>query len=414
MSWIPMHVLFLHAYYCTSTSTSGSRSHDLCRALAARGHKVTVICQVVDLNRSMFSDQLGFIKRVEVDDIPIIGVDIPYSNKMGIAARLFSFFRFMVVGIFASLLVRGVDVVFATSTPPTIAVPALFCKYLKRIPFIFELRDIWPDFVEQLGVLPRVPSFVFRFIDFCITRVYHCADAVSTTTPGMTEIIAGKGVAREKLGTILLGANLAIYEKRSMPHPVLSLPVLKDKFVIGFLGSISHGYGLQRLLYVAAQTQQVNPNIAFLILGRGGHFEILQKSISDMMLDNVHLGGSIPYHEVPGVLQHIQVGYESSLPSSASDCGLDNKFYDYISAGLPILSNYDGDMGRLLRKWNCGFVAKEIAEEVRFLNRLEKNREEHASMSGNALRLARELSRDKQKELFVTLLEHHALAENAG
>lgn len=405
-----MHVLFLHSYYCTSTSTSGSRSHDLCRALVACGHKVTVICQVVDLNRAMFSDHIGFIKRIEVDGIPIIGVDIPYSNKMGIAARLFSFFRFMVVAIFASLSVRGVDVVFATSTPPTIAVPALFCKYLKRVPFIFELRDIWPDFVEQLGVLPMVPRFVFRFIDFCITRVYHRADAVSTTTPGMTEIIADKGVARAKLGTILLGANLAIYEKRSIPHPVLSQSVLKDKFVVGFLGSISHGYGLQRLLDVAAQTRLVNPTIAFLILGRGGHFETLQKNISDMRLDNVYLGVSIPYHEVPGVLQHIQVGYESSLPSPASDCGLDNKFYDYISAGLPILSNYDGDMGKLLRKWRCGFVASDIAEEVSFLDRLEKNRESHTFMSGNALKLARELSRDKQKELFVSLLERHALA----
>lgn len=402
-----MHVLFLHSYYCTNVSTSGSRSHDLCKALISRGHKVTVICQVVDLNRTMFDACPGFVKTLQIDGITIHGVDIPYSNKMGVPRRLASFFLFMVAACFSTFSARSVDLVFATSTPPTIAVPALFCKYTRRVPFIFELRDIWPDFVEQLGVLPGVPKSAFRFIDFCITRIYHRADAVTTTTPGMTEIIAQKGVWRGKLNTILLGANCGIFSSRSLPHRVLKEPALEGKFVVGFLGSISQGYGLQRLLEVADSISKVNSEVAFLILGRGGHFELLKQRIEELRLSNVHLGSAIPYQDVPSVLQNIQVGYESSVPSPASDCALDNKFYDYISAGLPILSNYDGDMGALLRKWDCGVVAKDISEEVLFLDTLQKDQELHLKMSHNALLLANELSRDKQKELFIDLLERH-------
>jgi hypothetical protein len=127
-----------------------------------------------------------------------------------------------------------------------------------------------------------------------------------------------------------------------------------------------------------------------------------------MELTNVHLGEAISYGKVPTVLKHIAVGYESSLPSPASDCALDNKFYDYISAGLPILSNYDGDMGCLLRQYECGIVAMNVEEEVRFLDQLQRDQDLHRSMSRNALRLAEVLDREKQKALFVDNLEWSA------
>lgn len=400
-----MHVLFLHSYYCTDVSTSGSRSHDLCKALSAKGHRVTVVCQVVDLNRSMFEDMPGFIKELVVDGVRVYGIAIPYSNRMGVLRRLFSFFLFMFAACAKCASIGKADVVFATSTPPTIAVPALFVKLTRRVPFVFELRDIWPDFVEQLNVLPMVPAWFFRLIDRCMIKIYRLADFVTTTTPGMTEIIARKGIPRSKLGTILLGAKRNLYAVPHVPHALLSLPLFKGRFIVAFLGSISHGYGLTRLLDVAAETARVNPNISFLILGRGGHFQLIADRISAMSLTNVHLGAAIAYHEVPSVLKNVHVGYESSIPSPASDCGLDNKFYDYISAGLPILSNYDGDMGNLLRQYNCGFVASSVAEEVDFLDRLEKSRETHRLMSRNSLRLAEELDREKQKDLFVALLE---------
>lgn len=403
-----MHVLFLHSYYCTDKSTSGSRSHDLCKALITKGHSVTVVCQVVDLNRAMFDNTLGFIKKINCDGITIYGINILYSNKMGVTRRMVSFFLFMFAACFKCLSLRNIDLVFATSTPPTIAVPALFYKFLKRKPFIFELRDIWPDFVEQLDVLPNVPKWIFRFIDRCMVLIYRIADVVTTTTPGMTEIIANKGIAREKLTTILLGAKLDMYAKQCRPHPILNEPLLQGKFIVAFLGSISHGYGLTRLLDVAAEMSLVNPNIAFLILGRGSHVQFLTERIISLGLNNVYLGGSVPYSQVPSVLKHVHIGYESSIPSTASDCALDNKFYDYISAGLPILSNYDGDMGTLLREYNCGQVCADVMEEIQFLDLMEKNPSERQSMSANAIKLAEKFSRDTQKELFIALIDKTA------
>lgn len=400
-----MRVLFLHSYYCTNVSTSGSRSHDLCKELIACGHTVRVVCQVTELNRLMFEGLPGFFKAIEIDGVKILGIGIPYSNRMGISRRLCSFLLFMIVSCLCCFWGGPKDVVFATSTPPTIAIPALFYKLFARRPFVFELRDIWPDFVEQLGVLPGVPKLFFRAIDYCMIRIYHRADVLTTTTPGMTEIVARKGVDRSKLGTILLGANRALYASDHASHSVLNEGAIRGKFVVGFLGSISHGYGLKRMLDVASATANVNKNIGFLILGRGGHFQILAEQIAFMKLTNVYLGTAIPYQEVPSVLKNIHVGYESSLPSPASDCALDNKFYDYISAGLPILSNYDGDMGDLLRRYECGVVAADVTKEVEFLDLLERDRDIHKTMSLNALRLAEELDREKQKRLFVSLLE---------
>lgn len=400
-----MHVLFLHSYFCTEDAKANSRSYDLCRALLKKGHKVTVICQVIDTNKVIFEKSFGIFNEIILDDVKIIGINVPYSNKMGIARRLLSFSIFMIISSFKSLYIKDVDIVFGTSTPPTIAIPSLVVKFIRKVPFVFELRDIWPDFVEQLNVLPRIGKWLFPIVDVVMKKIYRCADFVTTTTPGMTKIIAKKGIDEKKLGTILLGANRKHFASKVQPHPILSSPILMKKFIIAYLGSISYGYGLSRLIEVAARVTSVNPNLSFLLLGRGNKFKEISNKINELGLTNVYIGDAINYREVPKVLQFVHIGYESSLPSRASDCALDNKFYDYISAGLPIISNYDGDMGDILRKNECGYVANNINDEVKILDRLEKDRNFLGFLSENARLLSRELDRDKQANLFVEKLE---------
>ena len=400
-----MHVLFLHSYFCTKNSTASSRSYELCKSLINRGHDVTVVCQVVDTNKIVFRNMSGLFKEITLDDIRIVGINVAYSNNMNIIRRLFSFFLFMIFSCYACARVKNIDIVFATSTPPTIAVPALFIKFFRGVPFIFELRDIWPDFVEQLDVLPGVPKWVFRSIDKCMIQIYKWADFVTTTTLGMTGIIAHKGVKKEKLGTILLGANRGHFKGKVFPHPVLKAPILKDKFVVTFLGSISYGYGLTHLLEVANKMLSINTKIAFLLLGRGNCFQEISDKIKEMALVNVHIEPAIEYRDVPRILKFVHVGYESSLPSSASDCALDNKFYDYISAGLPIVSNYDGDMGELIQRYNVGYVSKTIDDEVYILNKMERDRSYLKNLADNAEILSKEVDIEKQKILFVEMIE---------
>jgi len=243
-----MNVLFLHSFFSSPSGKVSSRSYDLCRGLLERGHKVTVVTQITSFNSSIFEGTKGLIRYFSLDGIDMIGIAVPYATRMGMLSRFLSFFAFMFLASFAVMKVRPVDIVFATSTPPTIVVPAMIVKWFRHVPFVLELRDIWPDFVEQLDVLPNMPKFVFRMVDSVMKWSYRRADWVTTTTPGMTEIIAKKGINRRKLGTILLGSKNEIFSEPCEPHPLLQSPVLKGKFVICYLGSISYGYDLDRLL----------------------------------------------------------------------------------------------------------------------------------------------------------------------
>ena len=409
-----MHVLFLHSYFCAENATASSRSYELCKSLINRGHDVTVVCQLVDTNKMMFGNVSELFKEITLDGIRIIGINVAYSNNMGIIRRLLSFFFFMIFSCYVCARVKNIDIVFATSTPPTIAVPAFFIKFFRGIPFIFELRDIWPDFVEQLDVLPGLPKWVFRWIDKCMIRIYKWADFVTTTTTGMTKIIEKKGVNRKKLGTILLGANRQHFKGKISPHPILETHILRNKFVVTFLGSISYGYGLTHLLEVAKKIQSTNQEIAFLLLGRGNYFQELSEKIKEMALLNVHIEPAIEYRDVPRILKFVQVGYESSLPSSASDCALDNKFYDYISAGLPILSNYDGEMGELIQRYIAGYVSKSIDDEVYILDKMERDRSYLKRLAEHAVILSKALDIKKQKKLFVEMIERIGSFRSSG
>lgn len=400
-----MNVLFLHSFFCSPSGKVSSRSYDLCSGLLRNGHKVTVVTQITTFNKSLFDGTKGLIRRFNLDGMEIIGIGVPYESKMGIFSRLCSFFAFMIFANFAVMKIRPIDIVFATSTPPTIVVPAMIVKWFRHVPFVLELRDIWPDFVEQLNVLPKVPKIVFRMVDSAMKWAYRRADHVTTTTPGMTEIIARKGISRRKLGTILLGSKNEIFQESVEPHPLLDSPVLQNKFIICYIGSISYGYDLDRLLDVAALMRDSDPDVAFLVVGRGGDRDRLSRRIQNDNLKNVVMGPAVEYRNVPNILMHVQVGYESSYPTSASDTAFDNKFYDYMAAGLPILTNYDGDMRKFLETHNCGRLAEEPEAAARQIREWVSNPKELARSSANAREVAQKiLARSKQVQHFVGLL----------
>lgn len=400
-----MDVLFLHSFFSSPNGQVSSRSYDLCRGLVERGHKVTVITQIGPFNSNVFENTSGFIRYFTLDGIEMVGIAVPYANRMGIFSRLCSFFAFMILASFVAMRTKPVDIVFATSTPPTIVVPGLAVKWLRRVPFVLELRDIWPDFVEQLDVLPNMPKSVFRFIDSIMKWTYRRADRVTTTTPGMTEIVAGKGIKRGKLGTILLGSKNELFEKVGKPHQLLESPVLRGRFVVCYLGSISYGYDLDRLLNIAALMRDSDPEVAFLIVGRGGDRERLSERIRNDALTNVVMGPAVEYKYVPDILMHVQVGYESSYPSAASDTAFDNKFYDYMAAGLPILTNYNGDMKAFLEDRDCGRLAEDPETGARQIREWASRPEERTRLSGNARKAAQGvLSRSLQVQYFAELL----------
>src|SRR5690606_9260714 len=137
-----MHILYIHQYFKTPNEPGGTRSYWIARELVNRGHRVTIIT-----SSSAISSKKN---EVCVDGIDVIYLKVPYSQKMGIRRRIISFLRFMIRSTRLAFKVKGVDLIIATSTPLTVGIPALVLKWFKKIPYVFEVRDLWPEVPIQM------------------------------------------------------------------------------------------------------------------------------------------------------------------------------------------------------------------------------------------------------------------------
>ncbi|MBD3176836.1 MAG: glycosyltransferase, partial [Armatimonadia bacterium] len=145
-----MHILYLHQYFCTPEGSSGTRSYEMARRLVAAGHRVTMVCSAANLGHL---DLPAGRSDLEIDGIHVIALNVAYSNRMSHLERIKAFYRFAWGARQAGRAASGVDVVFATSTPLTIAYPGVGASRRHRCPMVFEVRDLWPELPIAVGAL---------------------------------------------------------------------------------------------------------------------------------------------------------------------------------------------------------------------------------------------------------------------
>src|SRR5690606_18044810 len=132
-----MKILYIHQYFKTPAEPGGTRSYWFAKALVQSGYKVTMLTAAANITKKQ--------ERINIEGIDVIYVKVPYSQSMGIMQRLRSFLKFIVVATRVAWRENGVDLVFATSTPLTVGIPALLLKWFRKKPYIFEVRDLWPE-----------------------------------------------------------------------------------------------------------------------------------------------------------------------------------------------------------------------------------------------------------------------------
>jgi glycosyltransferase involved in cell wall biosynthesis len=187
-----MKILYIHQYFKTPNEPGGTRSYWISQGLLKSGYKVTMVT-----GRSL---QDKGIERVNVDGIDVIYIRNRYSNEMNAFRRIISFLRFMFLATIVSLKEKNINLVFATSTPLSIGFPALILKWVKGIPFIFEVRDLWPEAPIQLGVITN-PVFI-KFARWFEKLIYKNSLHIIALSPGMKEGVLKVGISPQKVDMI--------------------------------------------------------------------------------------------------------------------------------------------------------------------------------------------------------------------
>lgn len=401
-----MRLLYFHQHFATPKGSSGTRSYEFARALIARGHQVTVICGSHRLSGlELPYDKTKGWYRGDIDGIDVISLPLAYSNRDSLFRRGWTFLRFALRSVRLALTL-DCDLVFATSTPITAVIPGLAAKWLRGKPFVFEVRDLWPELPRALGL--RNP-FVLGSMSLLEFLGYRSADACIGLSPGIVEGIHARADERLPVAMIPNGSDLEVFHPAKRAQ--LTLPGIgPDDFVAGFTGAHGVANGLDTLLDVALELRRRrDPRVKLAFIGDGKEKERLSARAAELGLTNCLFFPPVPKSELGGITASLDCGLMVLKDIPAFYRGTSpNKFFDYLAAGIPVVNNYPGWLAGLITEHRCGVVVPpgNVAAFADALQRLAADAAERRAMGAAARLLAeKEFARPLLASRFIATLE---------
>jgi glycosyltransferase involved in cell wall biosynthesis len=351
-----MHILYLHQYFTTPQAGGGTRSYEFARRMVAAGHRVTVVSSSARFPEAGLAP--GDVTLSSCEGIELVLLRAPYSNRLSFAQRTAAFLRFAALAS-REVLRRPADLVFATSTPLTIALPGMLAKYRHRAPMVFEVRDLWPELPIAVGALRSPP--LKALASGLEWAAYHAADHVVALSPGMAEGVARRGVPRSRVTVIPNSCDLDLFDvpaERGDPLRAQVPGLHDDEPLIVYAGTFGLINGVRYLADVAAATLELRPGARFLLVGSGAERERLLVHAHDrgVLGRNLFVWDPLPKARVPELLAAADLATSLFLPIPAMAHNSANKFFDALAAGRPVAINYGGWQADLLRQHGAGLV----------------------------------------------------------
>lgn len=385
-----MKILYFHQHFSTPKGATGIRSYAMAQSLIKHGHQVTMVCGAgANKGQSgLNTDFVNGVRRGCVDGIEIIEFDLPYSNKFSFFKRALIFILFALKSIKVALTEKY-DILFATTTPLTAGIPGIFAKWFRRKPFVFEVRDLWPELPKAMGVIKN--PIILWMMSLLEWLSYHSADRLIGLSPGIVDGIKKRGISEEKIASIPNGCDLNIFAQKYSPwRPEF---VCDTDLMVIFTGTHGLANGLGAVIDVAMELKRRQRNdIKLVLIGDGMQKKSLQQRAKELSLENVIFHDPVNKTKLAGLMAGADIGLQILENVPAFYYGTSpNKFFDYIAAGLPVLNNYPGWLAELIEENKCGFVV-EPENPPQFADVLEyaaDNREILKPMGENAQFLAK-------------------------
>ncbi|MEM6641284.1 MAG: glycosyltransferase family 4 protein [Pseudomonadota bacterium] len=349
-----MRVIYYHQHFSTPHGSGGTRSYELAQHLVAGGHDVTMVCGSYDVSSTGLDSPFVRGRRAGmVDGIRVIEYQLPYSNADSFLARSWSFLRFAARSTWLAMTERY-DLVFATSTPLTAGIPGIVARWLRRKPFVFEVRDLWPELPREMGVI-RNP-LVLGAMGVLEWVSYRSAHACIGLSPGIVAGIERRLGKPKPVYMIPNGCDLDLFAPRAVADDVIPGVGARD-FVAIFTGAHGMANGLDAVLDAAAELKARDDTrrIKLVFVGKGKCKPDLVRRAKEEDLSHCLFLDPVPKTELVGYLQRADVGLMILDDVPAFYFGTSpNKFFDYLASGLPVLTNYPGWLCELIGEHQCG------------------------------------------------------------
>ena len=404
-----MRVLYFTQYFPPEVGATQTRADEMTRYLAEQGHSVTVITEVPNhpsgIIPKAYRGRLS--ERRNEHGVDVLRLWVWASPEKTFTSRLRFYLSYMVMATLAGTLVRGkYDVVIATSPPLFVGAAGLVAALVRRIPFVFEVRDLWPESAIELGELRSKRAI--RLAEKLEALLYRRATRIIGVTNGICSRLLGRGVRQSKVVLIPNGANIDLFSyDQASAHSLASTFGLEGKFVALYAGIHGIAQGLETILE-AAHILRGRDDIVFIFIGEGPRKSELLERKETMGLANLLFLPEVPTHEMPGYLSLAGCAIVPLRDEPLFRGALPSKMFEAWSCGRPVVLSVAGEAVELLNQANAGIAVapenpRETAAAILYL---AEHRPEATRMGESGARFVRShFSRREQARKLEALLK---------
>jgi glycosyltransferase involved in cell wall biosynthesis len=405
-----MKILLINQAFVSPDEPGHTRHFELAQYLKSLGHELVIVAS--DLNYQTGQKTVshkGISIEQNINGIRVIRAYIVPALHRSYFWRIISFFSFMFCSTWVALKVKDVDLVMGTSPPIFQAVSAWFVAFLRRKPFLLEIRDLWPEFIVSMGVFKN--PLLIRMARWLEKFLYARATHILVNSPAYAEYIQQKNVPPQKISYIPYGTDIDMFSPRKSGQEIRDRYGLNEKFVVLYAGALGQANDIYTIINTANLLKN-QPNILFVLFGEGKEKTNLINEARRLKLQNIQFAGVIPKKEMPEVLAAADVCLAILQDVEMFRTTYPNKVFDYMAAGKATVLVIDGVIRRVIEDADGGIFVQPgdeaaLAQAVLYLN---KNPERLMEMGKNARQyLVQHL--DRREKLAETLHLFEKLAQ---
>lgn len=407
-----MHVLFLTDNFPPEVNAPASRTFEHCRNWIKSDHKVTVLTCVPNFPKGqVYEGYANKLWQKEVmDGINVIRVKTYISANEGFLKRTLDYLSFMISSFLAALFVKKVDVVVGTSPQFFTVCSACMVGFLKGIPWVFELRDIWPESIKAVGAIRS--SFVLKILERLELFLYGQAHSIVSVTNAFKENLVLRGVDAAKIHVVTNGVDVGFFKYSPKDEGLVKKYGLQKKFVAGYIGTHGMAHSLDTLLDAAKilQDSRHSDRYRIVLIGDGSNKNQLRQRVAREALENVIFIDTVPKKEVVGHWSILDASIIHLKKAELFKTVIPSKLFESMGMGIPILHGVEGESAQIVEKEKVGVLFEpEDANGLIFgLQSLADDKRRYEGLRRNCSKAAISYDRDKLAGEMLKVLQRSA------
>ncbi|MGH2562389.1 MAG: glycosyltransferase family 4 protein [Thermomicrobiales bacterium] len=404
-----MKLLLIHQIFVSGREPgSTNRHYEFGKWMIARGDQLAVVGSQINYHsgKQVHNDRGGLYYKEETDGIEILRAFAPEGHHRSFLRRILAFNVFAVTSLWAGLRVQQIDVVMGTCAPIFQVPTALLVARLRRKPFVFEVRDLWPDFAIEMGVLQNAVLKVLarRLEQF----LYRQADHILVNSPAFRDHLVAEGVPPSKISFVPNGVTVEKFNPADKGESIRARLGLGDKFIVMYAGTLGKAIDLETVINAAERLKDTK-DIVVVLFGEGMERARLEQEIAARGLSNVLFAGSVAKDEMPGVIAAADVCIATLMKIPMFTMTYPNKVFEYMAGGRPTVLAIDGVIRHVVEEAQGGIYVPPgdpdaFAQAIRSLHQDPELRRRMGAAA--RLYMERHFRRETHAAAFRSVLEH--------